>query len=79
MPQRNIDSAIMLRLERQGACNLDELIQAFPGYAWNQMFAAIDRLSRSGAVTLQPLPPRDYLVSIKPHGAKSGLRRRMTA
>lgn len=71
-----IDSAILLRLEREGPCNLDTLIQELPAYSWNQLFAAIDRLSRNGALTLQPLPSRfDYLVSIKPRGVKNGVER----
>ncbi|MBI3603128.1 MAG: hypothetical protein HY205_01585 [Nitrospirae bacterium] len=78
-----IDSAILLRLEQGGPCNLDILIQELPAYSWNQLFTAIDRLSRNGVLTLQPLPSRfDYLVSIKPRGVENGVgrgRRRLAA
>jgi hypothetical protein len=39
-------------LAHQPGCLVDELTQACPAFTWNQVFAAIDQLSRTGQVRL---------------------------
>jgi hypothetical protein len=57
-----IDSAIHQQLALVGACSLDDLAAQLPGYSWAQVFAAVDRLTREGAVTLTNPAPRCYLL-----------------
>jgi len=59
-----LESAILTELARVGACTLDELNERLPYYSWNQVFAAVDKLSREGAVTLQRPDSSDYLLSL---------------
>ena len=59
-----IDSAILRRLEALGPCTFEKLIQASPDYTWNQVFAAVDRLSREGTVMLQRPTRFEYVVAI---------------
>ena len=65
----DVESAILEMLQRRGPCSLDELYQGLSDYSWNQVFAAIDRLSRNGHLALRRPGRFDYLVSI---GMSSG-------
>jgi len=56
---------ILHELERVGPCGFDELVRSLPECSWNQVFAAIDCLSRSGAVALQKRNRFNYLVSLR--------------
>lgn len=62
--REEVESAILERLERGGPCSLEELYQALSDYSWNQVFAAIDRLSRNGRLLLRRPGRFDYLASI---------------
>lgn len=64
-----VDVDILVELERQGTCTFRELETALSGYAWNQVFAAVDRLSRNGHIALTRHGRFDYRVSIAPCGA----------
>lgn len=59
-----VESRILQELERRGSCPLDEFVRAFPEYAWRQVFAAVDRLSRSGTLILRKPTPFQYVVAI---------------
>jgi hypothetical protein len=41
-----------------------EMLASLPGLSWPQVFMAVDRLSRSGAVSLRPAGRAEYQVSI---------------
>jgi hypothetical protein len=43
----NIDYVIYHEVTRLVSCSLDELAQRLPVYSWAQVFAAVDRLSRT--------------------------------
>jgi len=43
----NVDSVICREMARLVSCPLDELAQRLPVYSWAQVFAAVDRLSRT--------------------------------
>ncbi len=58
-----IDSAILHYLKLHGSCSMDELVQRLPVYTWNQVFAAIDRLSRVGKLVLHSRGRFEYVVS----------------
>jgi hypothetical protein len=62
----SIESAIDQQLTCLGTCSLDELADLLRGYSWSQVFAAVDRLTREGAVTLKHPTPFCYLLSLAP-------------
>jgi hypothetical protein len=53
MHRPEIEVAIFSILERQGSISLEELVRMLPAYTWNQVFLAVDRLSREGNLTLR--------------------------
>lgn len=61
-----IGSLITRELEQQGPCTLETLAHRLGTCTWNQVFMAVDALSREGAITLQPQAPFQYLVSLTP-------------
>ncbi|BFU91300.1 MAG: hypothetical protein NTAFB01_24870 [Nitrospira sp.] len=60
-----IESAIRIELSRTGPCALRALIERFPGFSWNEVFAVIDRLSREGTLVLRRTGEYDYEVSAR--------------
>ena len=67
-----IESAIHQQLARVGTCSLDELAALLPGYSWAQVFAAVDRLTREGTVSLRHPAPFHYLLSLAPRRSVEG-------
>ena len=63
----SLESAIHQQLARVGTCSLDELAALLTGYSWAQVFAAVDRMTREGTVTLKHPGPFRYLLSLAPH------------
>ena len=61
-----LESAIRQVLAQVGVCTLEELNERLPYSSWNQLFAAVDRLTRNGIVTLQRPGSSGYLVSLAP-------------
>ncbi len=57
---------ITQELEQHGPCTLEALAHNLPTCGWNQVFMAVDALSRDGAITLQPQARFQYLVSLAP-------------
>ena len=53
-------------LHRAHACDLEEVMRQCTGLSWNQVFLAVDRLSRSGEVMLVPRGRGSYTVTF-PH------------
>ena len=68
---RDVESAIIEELDRRGPRTLDELLQALPGYTWNQVFAAVDRMSRKARVRLQRPTRFEYQVSVASHSGSN--------
>jgi len=62
----SIESDIQQQLARAGTCSLDDLAALLPVYSWGQVFAAVDRLTREGTVTLKHAAPFRYLLSLAP-------------
>jgi hypothetical protein len=62
----SVDSVICHEVTSLVSCTLDELAQRLPAYSWAQVFAAVDRLSRQGALTLSHAHCFGYVVSIGP-------------
>ena len=61
--EASLESAISHQLARVGTCSRDELAALLPGYSWAHVFAAVDRLTREGTVTLKHDAPFRYLLS----------------
>ncbi len=59
---RDVESAILQKIEG-GSCTLNELVQALPEYTWNQIFTAVDRLSRDGTLLLQRPTRFEYVIA----------------
>jgi hypothetical protein len=56
---------VLNTLQEHGGCSLDELGALLPGTNWSQLFLAIDRLSRSGAIGLRSLGYGEYLLTLR--------------
>ena len=62
----SLDSVICHEVTSLVSCTFDELVQRLPAYSWAQVFAAVDRLSRQGTLTLSRAHCFGYVVSVGP-------------
>jgi hypothetical protein len=62
----SVDSIICHEVTSLVSCTLDELAQRLSAYSWAQVFAAVDRLSRQGTLTLSRTNCFGYVVSVGP-------------
>ena len=62
----SVDSVICHEVTTLASCTFDELVQRLPAYSWAQVFAAVDRLSRQGTLTVNRTRCFGYVVSIGP-------------
>jgi hypothetical protein len=62
----SLDSVICHEVTGLVSCTFDELVQRLPAYSWAQVFAAVDRLSRQGTLTLSRTRCFGYVVSLGP-------------
>ena len=60
----SVDSVIYHEVTSRVSCTFEELVQRLPAYSWAQVFAAVDRLSRQGTLTLNRTRCFGYVVSI---------------
>jgi hypothetical protein len=58
-----VDRAMLSALKRKGAQSLEGL-SSLTGIGWAQVFLSVDRLSRIGRVSLTPVRPCEYRISI---------------
>lgn len=56
-----LESAILRQVQTR-FCTIEELLQVFPMFTWNQIFSTVDRLSRNGTIVLRRLAPLAYAV-----------------
>lgn len=61
---QSISTLIIHELEQEGPCTIETLTARLPYCSWNQLFMAIDALSREGALILQLHARAQYLVSL---------------
>ena len=66
-----IEGLITRELTRRGACTLETLAQQLQTCTWNQVFMAVDILSRRGTLVLRPLPEFQYTVSLAGSGSST--------
>jgi hypothetical protein len=48
-----LTAQILEQLNEEAVIGLNALIQMLPDYSWNQIFAAVDRLARTGQLVLR--------------------------
>lgn len=58
-----VDREMLWTLKRRGAQTMDGL-SSLTGIGWAQIFQSVDRLSRFGRVSLTPVRPCGYRISI---------------
>jgi hypothetical protein len=61
---QDIDRALIRELSSVGSCQVEEMAERLTGFTWNQMCAAIDRLSRKGTLALHRPARFDVEISI---------------
>jgi hypothetical protein len=49
-----VEDQVIDMLHRARACDLEEVTRQCTNLTWNQVFLAVDRLSRSGEIVLMP-------------------------
>ena len=60
---RSSDRTMLWALKRRGAQTMEGL-SSLTGIGWAQVFLSVDRLSRIGKVSLTPVRPCGYRISI---------------
>jgi len=60
---QSLDRQVLLLLRRKGAQTIEGLTM-LTGIGWGQVFLSVDRLSRSEKVSLTPVYPSEYIVSV---------------
>ena len=58
-----VDRSMLWTLKRRGAQTMEGL-SSLTGIGWAQVFLSVDRLSRMGKVSLTPVRPCEYRISI---------------
>jgi hypothetical protein len=64
MRAHDVDQAIIHDLTAHGTCQVEGMVERLAGFTWNQVFSAIDRLSRDGTLALQRPARFGYEISI---------------
>jgi len=60
---QSVDRQVLLLLRRKGAQTIENLT-TLTGMRWGQVYSSVDRLSRMGKVSLAPVYPSEYRVSV---------------
>ena len=55
-------------VRRNRACDLEEVMRQCINLTWNQVFLAVDRLSRNGKIKLTPSGRGTYTLTFAPAG-----------
>ena len=61
---QSVDRKVLLLLRRKGAHTIEGLTM-LTGIGWGQVYLSVDRLSRTGKVSLTPVYPSEYRVSVR--------------
>lgn len=69
---RDLNTILLEMVEQSPDCDVDELAVHCPQATWNQVFLALDNLSRSGQVSLRQQGPGHYKVGPAPQGPAGG-------
>ncbi len=63
-PIGSAEQSLVNALGTRGTATLDELVDALPQHTWNQIFLAVDRLSRNGTLTIRHVGRLRYLLTL---------------
>ncbi|MDH4185778.1 MAG: hypothetical protein OEV08_02160 [Nitrospira sp.] len=58
-----VENRVIGILQKSRSCDLEEVTRQCKEFTWNQVFLAVDHLSRSGEITLQPKGHGTYVVT----------------
>lgn len=58
-----VHKAVLHHLQTQGTCTFDELTRCLRSFTFNQVFLAIDQLSRDGQILLMRHAKSGYVIS----------------
>lgn len=47
-----LEDAILIQVRRTGSCSVDDLVSLLSDHSWNDVFQAVDHLSRTGRLAL---------------------------
>jgi len=61
-----VESAIFQEVAWRGPLKFEDLMDRLPAYGWNQVFAAVDRLSRDNRLSLKRVDRNTYVVRLGP-------------
>jgi hypothetical protein len=65
--QNDIGHRVMEIILRSPGCDMEDVVRECLDFTWNQVFLELDRMSRSGQVTLQHNTPGHYCVAPGKH------------
>jgi hypothetical protein len=60
---QSVDQQMLLLLSRNGAQTIEDLTM-LTGIEWGQVYLSVNRLSRTGKVSVTAVYPREYRVSV---------------
>ena len=69
---KDLGARVLEIVQQTPGCDVDDLAAHCPDVTWNQVFLALDRLSRSGLVVLKQSGLGHYSVTALPEGPSSG-------
>ena len=67
-----IEKAILDRLREGGPTCFDDVVTYLPDLTWGEVFAAVDRMSRDGRLSLRQLGYSTYQISLGAQFAHAG-------
>jgi hypothetical protein len=62
--QSDITGHIFQMVKRRQVCDMEDLVKGCPSYTWNQVFLAVDHLSRTGELRLLSKRSGVYTVTL---------------
>lgn len=66
--EQDRDERILELIGSMPGCKIDDLVEKAPDLTWNQVFAEIDRLSRTGRVLVTLQRRGEYMLTLPSHG-----------
>ena len=63
---KDLRETILAALRARAGCELEELVQSCQGFTWAEIFLEVDRLSRSGNITLTRHNHSGYWLAMPP-------------
>ncbi|MEY4704692.1 MAG: hypothetical protein RL042_888 [Nitrospirota bacterium] len=58
-----VEDLVIGILQKAQVCDLEDVTRQCTGFTWNQVFLAVDHLSRNGEILLRPTGRGTYMVT----------------